>query len=145
MNDNYSDIINLAPPVFLYPRISLYDRAAQFAPFAALTGFGALINEASRLTDTKPELDEQTNHILNERIKFIEENIKSKPEIEVTFFTPDAKKSGGSFKKLRGNIRRIDKVAGELIFTDKRKILLDDVIFIDGEFFKNIARIQSIC
>ena len=144
MDDSYDDIIDLPAHSVTRPRISRHDRAAQFAPFAALTGFGALINETSRLTDKKPELDAQTNLILNERIKIIEENIKSKPKLEVTFFVPDKRKSGGSIQSFTGNIRRVDEFERRLIFTDKTKINMDDVVFIQGELFKNIASEQAI-
>ena len=139
MNDEYKDIINLSAEVLFRPRMSRYERAAQFAPFAALTGFGAVINETSRLTDKKPELDEDSARLLNERIKIIEKNIKLKPEIEIMFFMPDKKKEGGSIQKFRGKVRRADGFGRELIFTDKTKIPMDDIVFIDGNFFKNIA------
>lgn len=144
MNSKYSDIINLPAHTITHPHLSLYDRAAQFAPFAALTGFGAVINETSRLTDKKPELDAESARLLNERIKIIEENIKLKPQIEVTLFVPDSKKSGGSLQKSRGKIRRVDVFERELIFDDKTKIPMDDIMFIQGELFKNIASAQSI-
>jgi len=102
MNEKYNDIINLPAHRVYPPRISKCDRAAQFAPFAALTGFGAVINETARLTDSKPELDEQSAALLNERIRIIEENIKQKPELNVTFFVPDKRKKGGSLQSFRG-------------------------------------------
>lgn len=142
--ENYSDIINLPAHVTKRHRLSLYDRAAQFAPFAALTGFGALINETSRLTDTKPELSEDTARLLNERIHLLEEHIKLKPEIELLFFVPDSRKPGGSIQKFTGKLRRIDELDRLLIFTDKTRIAIDDVIFIQGEFFKDIAPDNSI-
>lgn len=138
MND-YKDIINLPAHSVKRHRLSLYDRAAQFAPFAALTGFGAVINETSRLTDSKPELSEDTARLLNERIHLLEKNIKSKPEIELMYFVPDSKKSGGSVQKFRGRLRRVDEFSRELIFTDKTQIAIDDVLFIQGDFFKVIA------
>ena len=142
--ENYSDIINLPAHVIKRHRLSLYDRAAQFAPFAALTGFGALINETSRLTDTKPELSEDTARLLNKRIHFLRENIRLKPEIEVMFFVPDSRKSGGSIQKFTGKLRRIDEFNRQLIFVDKSQIQIDDVIFIQGNFFKDIAPENSI-
>lgn len=144
MNDNYSDIINMPAHITARPHLSLYDRAAQFAPFAALTGFGAVINETARLTDSKPELDEETSRLLDERVKIIEENIKLKPEVEVAFFVPDKLKPGGSLQKFRGRIRRVDEFERKLVFTDKSTIAIDDVIFIDSILFKNIACEQVI-
>ena len=140
MDDNYRDIINMSADQLFRPRMSRCDRAAQFAPFAALSGFGAVINETSRLTDKKPELDGDSARLLNEQIKIIEKNIKLKPEIEIMFFVPDESKEGGSIQKIRGKIRRVDKFERELIFTDNTKEKMDDIMFIDGNFFKNIAR-----
>ena len=137
--DNYNDIINLPAHAVKRRCMSLYDRAAQFAPFAALTGFGAVINETSRLTDSKPELSEDTARLLNERIRLLEENIKLKPDVEIVFFAPDKKKSGGSIQKFSGKLRRVDEFNRLLIFADKTHIAIDDVIFIQGEFFKDIA------
>ena len=139
MNGNYNDIIKLSPDKLFRPRMSPYERAAQFAPFAALTGFGAVINEASRLTDKKPELDEDSARLLNERIKIIETNIKLRPQIDIMYFVPDKRKEGGSIQKFRGKIRRVDKFERKLIFTDKTKIQMDEIVFIDGNLFKNIA------
>lgn len=144
MNNKYNDIINLPAPVINRPRLSLHDRAAQFAPFAALTGFGAVINETARLTDKKPELDKEVLKLLNERVKIIEENTKQTPEIEVTFFVPDERKSGGSLEKFSGNIRRVDKFNRELIFTDKTRIPMDNVVLIQGKLFKDVARGKTI-
>ncbi|MBR2109449.1 MAG: hypothetical protein IJ932_05865 [Ruminococcus sp.] len=141
---NYNDIINLPAHVTKKHRLSLYDRAAQFAPFAALTGFGAVINETSRLTDTKPELNDDTARLLNERIHLLEENIKLKPEVELMYFVPDSKKSGGSIQKFQGRLRRVDEFDRLLIFTDKSRIAIDDVIFIQGDFFKDIAPDNTI-
>ncbi|MBQ7504828.1 MAG: hypothetical protein IJT79_05870 [Ruminococcus sp.] len=138
MND-YNDIINLPAHDIKKHHLSLYDRAAQFAPFAALTGFGAVINETSRLTDSKPELSEDTVRLLNERIHLLRESIKLKPEIELLYFVPDKKKSGGSIQKFQGKLRRIDEFNRELIFVNKTQIAIDDVIFIQGDFFKDIA------
>lgn len=138
MND-YNDIINLPAHNIKKHHLSLYDRAAQFAPFAALTGFGAVINETSRLTDSKPELSEDTVRLLNERIHLLRESIKLKPEIELLYFVPDKKKSGGSIQKFQGKLRRIDEFNRELIFVNKTQIAIDDVIFIQGDFFKDIA------
>lgn len=144
MDDNYSDIIDMPAHIIKRPRMSLYDRAAQFAPFAALTGFGAVINETSRLTDKRPELDADTARLLNERIKIITENIRLKPEIEVMYFVPDKRKSGGSLQNFRGSVRRVDEFERELIFTDKSKIQMDDIFFIQGNLFKDIAPEQAI-
>lgn len=107
--DDYSDIINLDPPK---PEkrmpMTLHDRAAQFAPFAALTGFGAAITETARLTERTPVLSEEEAAMLNEQLRWLSENIKSKPETKITFFVPDLYKEGGSYRTVRDSIKRVD-------------------------------------
>ena len=134
MKNNYDDIINLPHHVSeRHPQMSLHDRAAQFAPFAALTGFDAQIEEAARLTNMKLELDEETEMLLNSRLAIILENISSHPEITVTYFVPDETKSGGEYRKFTGEVRSVDSDKQVLVFTDGKKIKLDDIYFITGE------------
>lgn len=113
--------------------MSEYDRAAQFMPFAALSGFGAVINETSRTTSKKHILNEDELRILNEKLNLIIENISRKPEVEVTYFVPDSKKSGGRYETFNGRVRRIDTFEKEIIFTDKSKIKIENIMFISGE------------
>ncbi len=127
--NNYKDIIDLSP-VRKAHRLSVADRAAQFAPFAALTGFGALIDETGRLTDSRPIPDEETLAFLNEQLRLINENIRQRPEVVITYFVPDNRKSGGSINFFRGRVRRTDEVGRELIFSDKTRIGFDDIIMI---------------
>lgn len=133
MNGNdYSDIIDLEPPVSAkHPPMPLHDRAAQFAPFAALTGFDAAISETARLTDRKIEPDDETMDILNAQIHQIRERLEEKPEITVTYFVPDARKSGGKYVTHTACVRRIDDVGGQLVFTDGTKIDFDAILRID--------------
>ena len=138
----YDDIINLD----FQPnraRMPAYDRAAQFAPFAALTGFGAVISETSRLTDSRPEPDAELCALLNERLAILRENLRRRPKIELMCFVPDERKEGGSIQSYSGSLRRIDEVYRVLEFTDKTKIPLDDIVFIGGEVFKNNCAIDS--
>lgn len=128
----YNDILNMPRHISkTRPHMSNHDRAAQFMPFAALTGFGAMINEASRLTSEKHELTEEEARLLNERLRIIKSKIKLHPKISLTYFIPDKRKSGGSYETFTGNLRRIDEFNGELIFTDKTVILIDDILLID--------------
>lgn len=125
----YDDIIKL-PRHCSEKRMPMpiHDRAAQFAPFAALTGYDAAIGETARRTDEKAELDEETANILNERIHLIRERIGEKPEVEITYFVPDERKSGGKYITAKGQVRRFDDFAKVMIFTDGRKIALADII-----------------
>ena len=127
MNE-YDDIINLQHhQSSKCPHMSNYQRAAQFAPFAALTGYDAAIDETARLTDQKLELsDEQADH-LNAQIQRIIENIIDKPQVEITYFVPDNRKSGGEYVTVTGNVRRVDDSNREIVFVDGMTVGIDDV------------------
>ena len=87
--DDYSDIINLSRPVSKRPRMSLEQRSAQFAPFAALTGYEGQVKETARLTDKRIELNEELKEILDLKIQLIREKIKEQPDVTITYFIPD--------------------------------------------------------
>lgn len=126
--DDYSDIINLSRPKSKRLPMSLHDRAAQFAPFAALSGYEEAIAETARLTDSRPEPDEETAARLNEAIKSIMENISKKPKVTLLYFVPDELKEGGAVLPFSGSVRRVDLVSGKMIFTTGEEIPLGDVI-----------------
>ena len=106
----YDDILNLPHPTSKnHPRMSLHDRAAQFSPFAALTGHEAAIKETARLTDDKQILSEDVIEKINGQLKIIAENIGAEQEITVTYFVPDSQKSGGAYVDCAGTVRKIDK------------------------------------
>lgn len=134
--NKYDDIINLEhfEPKF-HKRMSMESRAAQFAPFDALTGYSDAVIETARLTDTKHELDEETQNNINIKLQLIEEDIKSKPLIKVKYFIPDKKKNGGKYITYSGNVRRIDRVNEEIVFTNEKKInfnTVSDIIIEEG-------------
>lgn len=132
----YDDIIDLPRPVKTRgQRMSNIDRAAQFAPFAALTGYDSAISETARLTDTRLELDEYTKSEIDQRLQIISDHIKEQPEISLTYFKPDKKKSGGAYVRVRGNVREIDTYKRAVILTDKECIPIDDIFSVDGELF----------
>jgi len=125
---NYDDIMNLPHHVSSKrPQMSQKDRAAQFAPFAALTGYDDEIKETARLTDAKIELDEDKQRVLNEKQNYLAEHIKVMPEVTVVYFVPDNRKTGGAYISYTGNLRRIDEYERTLIFEDKTVIPIDDV------------------
>ena len=104
----YDDILNLPHPTSQnHPRMSLHDRAAQFSPFAALTGHEAAIKETARLTDDKQILSEDVIEKINGQLKIIAENIGAEQEITVTYFVPDSKKSGGAYVDCAGTVRKL--------------------------------------
>lgn len=118
--------------------MSQSNRAAQFAPFAALTGHDASIREAARLTDKKIELDDKSQEILNAKLNLLKDHLKERPEITVTYFVPDAKKDGGAYVDYSGTIRVIDEIENSLIFTDRTSINIEMVFDIHGAFLQCI-------
>lgn len=130
--DNYSDIINLSRPVSKRPRMSLEQRSAQFAPFAALTGYEGQVKETARLTNKKIEINEELKEILNQKIQLIQKKIKEQPQIEITYFIPDSKKDGGRYETICNTIKKIDMYTNEIIMLDGTRIDIDDIIDIQG-------------
>ncbi len=128
----YGDIIHLPHHVSsVHPHMPVSDRAAQFAPFAALTGYGDVIKETARLTDEGPDLSEDEKQELNYKIQLACALPGEKPEIVLTYFVQDEKKSGGAYHTARGKIRRIDPDAGQIILEDGLRIRLDCVVDIE--------------
>ena len=135
----YDDIIHLPHHVSkTRPQMSMEDRAAQFSPFAALTGYDAAILETGRLTEDKLELGEETQAILDRKQRYLAEIIDTKPEITVTYFVHDEKKSGGAYSTVTGFLKRIDEYERVLVLTDGRKIQLDAIFDIESDEFENI-------
>ena len=136
MTGEYDDIIHLPRPISkTHPPMSVMDRAAQFSPFAALTGYDAAIKETARLTDEKIELDEYAKDALNERLQILAEWIKDHPEIAITYFQPDAKKNGGAYVTAIGAVKKIDEYERFVVMTDGTGIFIEDIIRIDGQIF----------
>lgn len=134
MSDKYDDIINLKyEKSYKHKHMSLYDRSAQFAPFAALTGFEDAVIETARLTDDKKELDDGLKAILNYKLSIIENELDKKPEITFTYFKKDKRKDGGSYITQKGIIKKIDNIEGKIILTSHDEIKIDDIIDIEGE------------
>ncbi|NLL47668.1 MAG: YolD-like family protein [Firmicutes bacterium] len=136
MTDSYDDIIHLPRPISkTRPKMAPTLRAAQFSPFAALTGYEAAIKETARLTDSRVELDEGMQDILRVRLQTIEERIKDGPEVTITYFKPDPKKAGGAYIKACGRVRKVDEYKRSLRLDDGQEIPLDEVTDIEGELF----------
>ncbi|MEI8201313.1 MAG: hypothetical protein WCG21_14745 [Eubacteriales bacterium] len=132
----YGDIINLPHHTsHTRPHMSAYDRAAQFSPFAALTGHDAAITETARLTDTRVELDEYSKADLNQRLYIIQDQMDEKPEISITYFQPDQRKSGGAYITAAGCVKKIDEYEHAVVMQDDTRIPIDQIIAIDGEIF----------
>lgn len=128
MSDNYEDIINIEHFEPKHPRMSRYNRAAQFAPFAALTGYDDEIKETARRTDKKRGIDEQTARILNEQIHYLKEHIKEHLFVQITYFIKDDKKAGGKYITDAGYIKMIDYVNKYIKLSNNKVIKLNDII-----------------
>lgn len=130
--NNYEDIIELPHHVSAtHPHMELIDRAAQFLPFAALTGHGEAIRETARLTNQRIELDENRKEILDEKLRLVIEKIDEKPVITITYFEPDSRKDGGSYVTVEGIMKKFDEYENRLILTNGSKILIYEIIEID--------------
>ena len=139
MNKNYDDIINLPHYVSKKrPQMSIESRSAQFAPFAALTGYDEQVKETARLTDKKIELEDGQKEILNNKLLYILENINSKPEITFTYFVKDNKKNGGKYVDKTGIVRKIDMIEQYIQLIDKSKIDINDIIDIESNLFATL-------
>ena len=133
-NGKYDDIINLPHHVSKkHPQMSLEERSAQFAPFAALTGYEDEVNETARLTNKRIEIDEELKSILDSKLQIIKEKISERPEITLTYFIPDLTKDGGKYATVVGNVRRIDQYKQLVILEDKTVIPIPEIIAIDGD------------
>ena len=128
----YKDILYLEHHTSLnHPRMSNMNRAAQFSPFAALTGYEDKVKETARYTENEIYLDEEKKEIIRNKLNIIEEKINDKVTVNVTYFVKDKRKNGGEFKNIIGIIKKIDNYNNEIIFTDKNKIKLDNIIDIE--------------
>ena len=131
---DYGDIINLPyKKSKKYKHMSQKDRAAQFAPFAALTGHDAAIKETARLTDERLELSEEAIAQLNEKINIIRNNIGIEQSVSITYFIPDAKKNGGSYVVCSGVVKKVDEYEHTIIMTDQTVIPIEQIIDIKCE------------
>lgn len=135
MNDNindisrYNDIINLPHHVSKHsPRMSIQNRAAQFSPFAALTGYDDAIDETARLTDERKDLDESERARLDEKLRSILNQTDSEQEITFTYFQQDEKKSGGEYVSISGIVKKIDYYQRAVILRDGTRIEIEDII-----------------
>ena len=137
--NKYDDIIKLPHHVSKrHPQMSIMARSAQFAPFAALSGYDEAVKETARLTDKRLEIDDGLKSILNNKLQYILENININPEIIFTYFVYDKKKTGGKYVEKIGIVKKIDLIEKYILLTDKSKIPIEEIIDINGEVFKDL-------
>ena len=141
MSGKYDDILSLPHPTSpKHPRMSAMDRAAQFSPFAALTGYEETIEETGRLTQQPTELQEDAHAALDLRLQLLLEALSDGPEVTVRYFSPDARKDGGSYVTAQGRLKAVDPLKRILLLRDGTQIPLDAVTDLESpiwgkEFF----------
>ena len=136
MNNKYEDIINLPyPNKTTRPKMSMHDRAAQFSPFAALTGYEEAVEETARLTDDKIELAEDMKAIIDAKLQMIADRLDEMPTVTVLCFVADDKKSGGKYVSITDRVKSIDAIEGLLLMCEKGNLPIEDIRDIEGNFF----------
>ena len=132
----YDDIIHLKYPYKTSrKKMSLNMRGAQFAPFAALTGVDDQVEETSRLTNNRIELEDEFKIIISEKIKYLVENKDKNNEVIITYFVPDKLKEGGEYIDKKGKIRKINIIENIIILEDNTGIMINEIIDITGDVF----------
>lgn len=128
MNEKYKEIIHLPhKQSATRPHMPVADRAAQFAPFAALVGYDDAVRETARLTDSRRELSDGALAQLNTKLNYIQEHLGEQPEVTITYFQPDSKKSGGAYLTCTGIVKKVDDYEHTVLMQDGREIFIDDI------------------
>lgn len=139
-DNKYADIIDLPHHTSrTRPRMSVSARAAQFSPFAALTGYGAAVDETARLTDDRIVLDENAKAMLDGKLQIIAEHIGDHPEVTITYFVPDKKKSGGAYVSVTGTVKEIDESERIAVLGDGTKIPIREIYEIESGLFAELG------
>ena len=128
MNNRYDEIMELPHHVSTTrPQMPMSDRAAQFAPFAALTGYDSAIKETGRLTDERIELDEEALTALNRKYQLLMDTLDDAPEVTIIYFQPDERKAGGQYVSATGTVKKVDTFGRRILLQDGTRIPLDSV------------------
>ena len=134
MSERYDDIIHLPHHKSeIRKQMPILDRAAQFAPFAALTGYDAAVRETARLTEKRIEPDEDAVAEINRKLRQLYEEMADEPMVSVTYFRPDEKKSGGAYVTVTGRVKKIDPVSQRVVMEDEREIPMGEILSIEEE------------
>lgn len=137
--EKYDTIISLPyNGVKKHTKMTLEERSAQFAPFAALTGYDGQIKEKARLTNERIEIDEDIKALLDTKIQIIKENISNDSKVEITYFVPDNKKDGGEYVTVTDIVRKIDDFNRCIVMENNIKIPIDEIVDINGDMFNNV-------
>lgn len=139
MNTPYDDILSLPHHVSeKHPPMSRLDRAAQFSPFAALTGYEAAVEETARLTDQRIELDGGEKEAIDQRLTLLQERLPEPTKVTITYFVPDKKKAGGAYVSVSGTVKKIDDYERAVILCEGTRIPIDGILRMDGELFAGL-------
>ena len=137
----YDDIINLPHHVSRnHPQMSMRDRAAQFSPFAALTGYEDAVAETGRLTEEKRELSATEQAELNQRLIFLSGHLQDEPEVSIEYFVPDERKAGGAYRTVSGKVKKISVPERLVVLHDGMKIPLGDIVSLTGTLFDGMRQ-----
>ena len=129
----YDDLLDLPHHVSgTRPHMSMRDRAAQFSPFAALTGYDAAVRETARLTQPRAELDESSKAMLNEKLQQLQELLEERPEVVITYYVPDERKAGGAYVRAAGQVKKIDGDRRTIVMMDRTEIPLEQIYGIES-------------
>ncbi len=137
--EEYQDIIGLPHHVSQKrPHMSMTDRAAQFSPFAALTGYDAAVKETARLTEQRMELNEEEQQKISERLTLLKTHLSDSPVVEITWFVPDERKTGGEYNTVTGAVKKLDEFQRTLVMTDGTEIPVEEIVELGGTLFHSI-------
>ena len=139
MNGKYDEIINMPHHVSSrHKQMTRHERATQFAPFAALSGYGDSISDASKIPFEKISVDETAKSELDLKLNIIYGNISSSPAVTVTYFKSSENGTDGTYVSVTGNIKRVDEYERKIIMSNGEKIPMNDILSFDGEIFKEL-------
>ena len=130
---DYDDILHLSRPVSgRHARMSMVDRGAQFSPFAALVGYEQVLQESARLTQEETFLDESSKELLDRKLRFLADHLGQVGQVRFLCYRPDERKSGGSFLRLEGSVKKIDLYRRRVVLADGQEFAIKDIRSIDG-------------
>ena len=134
MSTPYDDMLHLPHHVSKkHPQMSAQDRAAQFSPFAALTGYDAAVQETARLTDRRIELDEGEKAAIDQRLTLVQDRLPEPTEVTITYFLPDKRKAGGAYVSVTGTVKKLDDYERTVVLCDGTSVPIDNILCLDHE------------
>ena len=139
MNEKYKDMLHLPHPVSAArPRMALQDRAAQFSPFAALTGYDDALRETARLTERFIELDEDGKQEIDRQISYLQQHPLDTVPVKIIYFVPDEKKDGGSYRRVAGHVKKIDWYEKKIVLTEAGTLEIGHIVEMDSALWENM-------